>query len=115
MRSAPVPYAYATPLVVVATAARGGIRVSIYGEIDRTNRDELATALSKVHLDEAATVDIHLAYVGFCDSEGLHLMVQFLRSAAASGCKTSFRDASPAIRRTARILRLDKGVRFLTS
>ena len=115
MRSAPVPYDHATPLVVVTTRSYCCIRVSIYGEIDRTNHRELATALSNVHLDGAATVDVHLTYLSFCDSEGLHLMVQFLRNAAAFGCNTSFRDASPAIRTAARILRLHEGVRFINS
>ncbi len=78
----------------------GTAHVTVFGEIDFTNADELAQAIRDAVADwSPAEVRIDLADATFIDSTGLGALIAGYRAAVDHGCRFTVSNPSESFRR----------------
>ena len=80
--------------------------VTIAGEFDHLNSDELARGLAAALLPETSTLQIDASGVTFIDSSGLRSLLRFHRMAERSGVRVTIDPASNIVRRLLEIVHL---------
>lgn len=83
-----------------AVGADGIAQVTLYGEIDFSNADEVALAI-RVVVDEGSPpeVRVELAEATFIDSTGLGALIEGYRAATQAECRFVVTNPSPSFRR----------------
>lgn len=77
-------------------------------EVDITNADELRAALQRAQASGGGTFVIDMSHTGFCDSAGLHALVDAHKRALAEGGQVLLVATSPAVLRIFEITGVDR-------
>ncbi|HEX6517599.1 MAG TPA: STAS domain-containing protein [Nocardioidaceae bacterium] len=89
---------------VRATATERVLWVTVRGEADLSNHDQLVAALGAIAFDGVDEVYVDLGDLLFCDVRSIAALVAFARRARNGGRVTRFDGASGVIRRAVRLL-----------
>ena len=77
-------------------------------EIDITNADELRTALQKAESASGGTFVVDMSLTGFCDSAGVHALVDAYKGVMAGSGQVLLVAPGPAVLRTLEITGVDQ-------
>jgi len=89
--------------VEVDWSTAGVAAVTISGEFDIANTQELRSTLSRLPKRRGSVVALHLADVSFASSSMLSMMIEFHHLLAMAGGRLVIPDASPRVRRLLRV------------
>ena len=91
---------------LMTIAPDGSALVSVVGEVDLSNADELTTVGERA-LAQSDAVEIDLSGLVFIDSSGLGSLIQLGQEAARRGKTLTLSNVRPPIRRLLEITKLD--------
>lgn len=91
-------------LRVVAMLTARALVISIDGEVDVSNADELGRVLSRISFEEAESVTVDLRGLTFSDSAGCHELARLERAVRRTGRRTAILGASPVIAKVMTVL-----------
>lgn len=94
-----------SPWLEVRAGRRAGVlEVSVLGEIDLANHQQLQQLLSSVDLNGSARVDLDLSQLSFSDTRGALHLLDFVQRGQESGCEVQVVGAQPAVERVLGLL-----------
>lgn len=99
-------------LQIETVADDHAVSVSIGGEVDVSNHEQLGAALAAIPHDGPAVVHLRLADLTFCDLHCLRQLVGFARRVRDTGRQVLVHDANGSILRVAQLLGADDDLGF---
>ncbi len=78
--------------------------IVLHGEADIATCHYLAATLTKLHLEDAAAIQVDVADLEFCDVGSLEQLLLFAREMRSAGRAVTTRGARPIFRRLADLL-----------
>jgi anti-anti-sigma factor len=104
----------ATPswLEVEARTSDQATWITLRGEADVSNHQQLEAALSAVEVDGADRVYLQLSELGFCDVGTLCRLLNFAQEVSANHCDVVAVEANPLVQLMTRLLAVDEELRF---
>ncbi len=108
-------YAFGTPvpLNIETTTRDHATWITIGGEVDTSNHEQLQAELVAVDRDGTKDVHIQLADLRFCDARALSHLILFADEVRRDGGTVSVYDAAPLIRKVTRLIDNERVLRLV--
>ncbi len=102
----------ASPLQIEATTSDHAIWITVRGEADIANHEQLQAALAAIDFDGTREVHLRLSDLTFCDVQALGHLVNFGSEVRRTGRDLAVHDANRLVQKVTRLIGADDVLRF---